>query len=67
MVGLFRQFPGQAVDDKKVTDAEGRNNWFEVPGLRLWAQFMITTNMGPSKYMKNVPGAWRWTAATRRS
>jgi hypothetical protein len=56
MIGLFRQFPGQAVDEKKVTDAENRNIWFEVPGLRLWAQFMITTEMGPSQYLKDVRG-----------
>jgi hypothetical protein len=56
MIGLFRQFPGQAMDEKTVTDAENRNIWFKVPGLRLWAQFMITTNMYPNKCLQDVPG-----------
>jgi hypothetical protein len=56
MIGLFRQFPEQAVDEKKVTDAEIVNHWFECPGLRLWTQFMITTNLGPSQYLQDLPG-----------
>lgn len=56
MIGLFRQFPAQAVDEKKIAAAEDSNVWSEVPGLRLWAQFMMTTNMYPNKYMKDVRG-----------
>ena len=56
MIGLFRQLPGQAMDEKVVSDAQNRNIWSDVPGLRLWAQFMITTNMYPNKYLQDVQG-----------
>ena len=40
-IGLFRQFPGEAVDEQRLIADEGLNEWFMIPGLRLWTQVML--------------------------
>lgn len=54
MISLFRQFPGQPIDEAKVLAAESAGHWYLLPGLRLWAQFMMTADIGPTWYLHGV-------------
>jgi hypothetical protein len=52
-VGLFRHRPGEAVNESQIVEDEKLNEWFMVPGLRLWTEAM--PGKYNNKHLKDVP------------